>query len=108
MRREKRARILENTSFRSCYSFGMLGRRVTIGLSTDVEPQGTGKQVFRNSGDQSMIFILYHRVMALEPREAEDHFGNWCTCDEEGDALLVIGFHGVGKWLSDVCDGPRS
>ena len=46
--------------------------------------------------------------MALETREAEDDFVTWYTCDEQRDALLVIGLHGEGEWLNDVCDGPRS
>lgn len=40
--------------------------------------------------------------MALEPREAEDDFVNWCTGYDEGDVLLVIGLHDEGEWLSDV------
>lgn len=46
--------------------------------------------------------------MALKPRESEDDFVNWCTGDEKGDGLLVIGLHGESEWLSNVCDGPRS
>jgi hypothetical protein len=43
----------------------MLGWRATTGLSTNVEPQGTRKEVIWHSGDQSVILILDLEMVGL-------------------------------------------
>ena len=81
-----------------------MGWRSPTGFSTDVEPQGKGKQVLWHPGAQAVIVNLEQEmvgIMALEPRVAKDYFVYGCGDDEEVNYFLVHGSHSEGEGCCD-------